>query len=81
MSAMPRSPTSRKSISLRGITFARIEIYCAARGITISGFVEQLANEQLDAHGQPMVDPKDVAFPRRKRNESPPPIGSGVHEF
>lgn len=79
---MPSRRQNRKEVSVRGLTHARLKIYCETRGLTISGFIEQLANEALDAKGVPRVEAKDVVFPRRKRNEmQPPKIGSGVHEF
>jgi hypothetical protein len=42
-------PDKRKSISVRGTTYARLKEHCDASGETMSGLVERLINAFLDA--------------------------------
>lgn len=41
-------PDARRSISVRGETYARLKAYCEANGITMSSLVERLVREHLD---------------------------------
>ena len=47
---------TRRSISVRGITYQRLKNYCDARGLSISGFLEQLIAERMDAEGEPVPE-------------------------
>ena len=48
---------SRRAISVRGLTYARMKTYCTGLGKTMSGFVEELVGERLDAAGVPRIEP------------------------
>ena len=52
---MPANKGSRRSISVRGATYARAKAYCESEGLAVSGFVEDLIREALDAAGAPEV--------------------------
>ena len=56
---------TRRSISLKGITYQRLQDYCEAQGESVSGLVEEIANERLDELGVPV--PEEVTKPRPKR--------------
>lgn len=52
---------TRRAISLRGITYQRLKNYCARDGRSVSGYLEEIVAEKLDAEGEPVpdrVDPK-----------------------
>jgi len=38
---------TRRSISIKGITYQRLKDYCEALGISVSGYVEDLVGERL----------------------------------
>ena len=44
---------TRRSVSMKGLTYQRVRKYCDAHGVSISKFVEDLINERLDALGVP----------------------------
>ncbi len=58
---------TRRSISVKGITYQRLKDYCDNGGLSISGFLEDLIAEKLDAAGVPV--PTEVA-PRPSRAAS-----------
>ncbi len=61
---------TRRSISVRGITYQRLKNYCDARGLSISGFLEQLIAERMDAEGEPVPDKLEhVPRPRQPVRE------------
>ena len=47
---------TRRSISVKGITYQRLKNYCEAEGISISGYLEQIIAEKLDAAGIPVPE-------------------------
>ncbi len=49
---------TRRSISVKGITYQRLKDYCEASGISVSGYLEEIIAEKLDAAGVPV--PKAV---------------------
>jgi hypothetical protein len=53
-----RAP-KRKSISLKGITYQRLKDYCGATGKSVSGYLEDLIEDDLDRRLPP--DPADAA--------------------
>lgn len=72
----------RNDISVRGITYQRLQEHCRAAGITLNGFVEAILTEEMDARGVPLVEalPKEEA--ERISTTPPPKEGlGGVHEF
>lgn len=44
---------SRRSISVAGLTYQRAYDYCRSKGRSVSGFLEELIKERLDAEGAP----------------------------
>lgn len=51
--------TKRRSISLKGSTYARIGAYCEEQGLpSMSGFVERLILERLGPAPEPAPEPK-----------------------
>jgi hypothetical protein len=49
---------TRRSISVKGITYQRLKDYCEASGNSVSGYLEEIIAEKLDAAGVPV--PKAV---------------------
>ena len=44
---------TRRSISVKGITYQRLKDYCDANDKSVSGFLEEIIGEKLDAAGVP----------------------------
>ena len=55
---------TRRSISVKGITYQRLKDYCDAQGKSVSGYLEELIAEKLDAAGVPVPT---VLKPRPER--------------
>ena len=58
---------TRRSISVKGITYQRLKDYCRAENRSVSGYLEEIIAEKLDAagapvptHVEPRVKPKTV---------------------
>ena len=45
---------TRRSISVKGITYQRLKDYCDAQGCSVSGYLEEIIAEKLDAAGVPV---------------------------
>ncbi|MFV8751349.1 hypothetical protein ACNOYE_12460 [Nannocystaceae bacterium ST9] len=45
---------TRRSISVKGITYQRLKDYCDATGKSVSGYLEDIIAEKLDAAGAPI---------------------------
>ncbi len=45
---------TRRSISVKGITYQRLKDYCEACGLSVSGYLEEIIAEKLDAAGVPV---------------------------
>ena len=45
---------TRRSISVKGITYQRLKDYCDATGVSVSGYLEEIIAEKLDAAGVPV---------------------------
>ena len=45
---------TRRSISVKGITYQRLKDFCDAHRLSVSGFLEDLIAEKLDAAGAPV---------------------------
>ena len=45
---------TRRSISVKGITYQRLKDYCDTNNISVSGFLEDIIAERLDAAGVPV---------------------------
>lgn len=55
--------TTRRAISIKGLTYQRVQEHCDANGITVSGLIETLVTERLDALGVPeetVLNPRPV---------------------
>jgi hypothetical protein len=60
---------TRRSISVKGITYQRLKDYCDATGKSVSGYLEDIIAEKLDAAGAP-IPTVLKARPQRKEEES-----------
>lgn len=56
---------TRRSISVKGITYQRLKDYCDANGTSVSGYLEEIIAEKLDAAGAPVPTVLKVR-PQRK---------------
>jgi hypothetical protein len=57
---------TRRSISVKGITYQRLKDYCDATGKSVSGYLEDIIAEKLDAAGAPIPT---VLKPRPQRED------------
>lgn len=56
---------TRRSISVKGITYRRLKEYCDANGKSVSGYLEEIIGEKMDAAGVPVpAAPLPRAAPR-----------------
>jgi hypothetical protein len=62
---------TRRSISVKGITYQRLKDFCDATGCSVSGYLEDIIAEKLDAAGAP-VPTVLKARPQRKPESSQP---------
>lgn len=58
---------TRRSVSFKGTTYQRLKDYCDASGRSVSGYLEEVIAEKLDAVGAPKVSPEEVARRERER--------------
>ena len=68
---------TRRSISLKGLTYQRLKKYCDAEGFTISGFLEDVIAAQMDIAGQPHETVLKVHYPKKRETDA----ASGVFTF
>jgi hypothetical protein len=63
---------TRRSISVKGITYARAIGYCQDNGISVSGLVERLVTNELDARGAPVLTKyeAEAIVRERRKNDS-----------
>jgi hypothetical protein len=47
---------TRRSISVKGITYQRLKNFCDAQSLSISGYLEDLIAEKLDAANVPVPE-------------------------
>lgn len=59
-----RRPQPRRSISLKGRTYARLKVYCDAQGSSVSGYLESVLGKILDEAG--VDDPPAEAYPPKQ---------------
>lgn len=45
--------TTRRSISVKGLTYQRIKKYCDAQAIAVSAFLEEVIAERMEREGVP----------------------------
>jgi len=55
---------TRRSISLKGLTYQRLKNLCERREESISGFVERLVAEKMDEVGEPIPEKVDPPEPK-----------------
>jgi hypothetical protein len=75
------SEQTRRSFSVKGVTYQRLVQHCEKHGISISAFMETLIHERMDDVGQPRVPSRELRRRRQPRPLSIPKIGSGIVEF
>ena len=71
---------TRRSISVKGITYQRLKDYCDTHDLSVSGYLEDLIAEKLDAAGVPVpaiLKPR----PTRKTASDPDEIVSQHFTF
>lgn len=69
---MGKKRSTRRSLSVKGITYQRLKDYCDAQGCSVSGFMEDVIAEKLDALGVPQPDvlrPRPTQQRKRKDEE------------
>jgi hypothetical protein len=71
---------TRRSISVKGITYQRLKDFCDNNGLSVSGYLEEIIAERLDAAGVP-VPTVLKARPERKSEEQPEEIVSQHFTF
>lgn len=52
---------TRRSISVKGITYQRLKNFCEAQGLSVSGYLEDIIANRLDEANEPVperVDPR-----------------------
>lgn len=54
---------TRRSISLKGITYQRLKELCDSQGLSLSGYIEGIVVEHLDAENIPLVEEKTQKSP------------------
>ena len=60
---------TRRSISVKGITYQRLKNYCEVEGLSVSGYLEDIIANKLDAANVPV--PEKVE-PRQRTKISEP---------
>ena len=68
---------TRRSISVKGITYQRLKDFCDATGKSVSGYLEDIIAEKLDAAGAPIPT---VLKPRPQRKEEEETVEPEQHE-
>jgi hypothetical protein len=71
---------TRRSISVKGITYQRLKDFCDTNALSVSGYLEEIIAERLDAAGVP-VPTVLKARPERKAEEQPEEIVSQHFTF
>jgi hypothetical protein len=71
---------TRRSISVKGITYQRLKDFCDNNALSVSGYLEEIIAERLDAAGVP-VPTVLKARPERKAEEQPEEIVSQHFTF
>lgn len=61
---------SRRSMSVKGLTYQRLKDYCDAKGTSVSSYMEEIIAEKLDAAGCP-IPTKLRLKPKKKSKKTP----------
>lgn len=48
-------PKTRRSISVSGLTYARVKSHCTRSGLSVSGLLERLIAAEMDRVGEPVA--------------------------
>ena len=66
---------TRRSISVKGITYQRIKGFCDANGSSVSGYLEEIIAEKMEAAGVDVTPEMEKAaartYPTRSEPEGP----------
>lgn len=62
---------TRRAISIKGISYQRLKDHCDAQGKSVSGYLEEIIAEKLDAANVPI--PTKITPPRKKEKPEPEP--------
>ena len=65
---------TRRSISVKGITYQRLKNFCEDNGVSVSGYLEQIIADKLDAQNVPVpekVEPRPTAAPKAAEPDQP----------
>lgn len=74
---MGKRRQTRRSISVKGITYQWIKDHCDSEGISVSGYIEELVQEDLDKKGIPKPTIlRQKPRPKKKDFEDDPPWGN-----
>jgi hypothetical protein len=68
---MPSKRQTRRAISVKGITYARLKAYCDEQARAISNLVEELINEKLDEAGVQVPTELPESYPKRRKEAEP----------
>ena len=72
---------TRRSISLKGLTYQRLQKWCARQGTSMSGTLENIIAEKMDALGIPEETTLDPRPEPPKPDESSDDIHSNIFTF
>lgn len=65
---------TRRSISVKGITYQRLKNFCEDNNVSVSGYLEQIIADKLDAQNVPVpekVEPRPTAAPKQAEPDQP----------
>ena len=65
---------TRRSISVKGITYQRLKNFCEESGVSVSGYLEQIIADKLDAQNVPVpekVEPRPTTSPKQPEQNEP----------
>lgn len=65
---------TRRSISVKGITYQRLKNFCESQGMSVSGYLEDIIARRLDEANVPIPEkveprPEPVQKPQRDQDE------------
>lgn len=73
---------TRRSISIKGLTYQRLKDYCDKEGRSVSGVIEDIVAERLDAAGVPVPDVlRPRSYPVKRKREKPEDAAGGIFTF
>lgn len=64
---MPRKSTTRRAVSVKGLTWQWLKNYADANGKSMSGALEEIVAERLDEAGVPVPEKVDGHEPQRSK--------------